>query len=78
MAYFTIEARDRFTNRVKRRPYRETQTVKVAAGSGGSFKTGSTFTLSFQGETTVALPYNANASQVEAALEALSTVGDVI
>jgi len=75
-AYFTIEARDRFTNRVKRRPYRETQTVNVTGGSGDLIA-GSSFTLSFNGESTISLPYNATSLQVEAALEALSTVGDV-
>jgi PKD repeat protein/glucose/arabinose dehydrogenase len=37
--------------------------------------TGGTFTLSFKGQTTAALPFNATAAQVDTALEALSTVG---
>ncbi len=41
--------------------------------------TGGTFTLTWQGETTAAIAYNATAAAVEAALEALSVVnvGDV-
>lgn len=34
-----------------------------------------TFTLEFEGQTTPALPYNAGAAEVQAALEALSTIG---
>lgn len=37
--------------------------------------TGGTFTLSFGGQTTAAIPYNATAAQVRTALEALSTIG---
>ncbi len=37
--------------------------------------TGGTFTLTFNGQTTAALPYNATAAQIDAALEALSSVG---
>jgi predicted CXXCH cytochrome family protein len=37
--------------------------------------TGGTFTLTFKGQTTSALAYNATAAQVQAALVALSTVG---
>lgn len=41
--------------------------------------TGGTYTLTYSGQTTTAIPYNATASQVQAALEALSNiaVGDV-
>jgi fibronectin-binding autotransporter adhesin len=34
-----------------------------------------TYTLTFAGQTTTALPYNATAAQIQAALEALSTIG---
>jgi len=44
---------------------------KVALGGA----TGGTFTLTFGGQTTSALAYNANAAAVKAALEALSTIG---
>ena len=37
--------------------------------------TGGTFTLSFGGQTTAAIPFNATAAQVQAALQALSSIG---
>jgi hypothetical protein len=37
--------------------------------------TGGTYTLTFNGQTTAAIPYNATAAQVRTALEALSTIG---
>lgn len=37
--------------------------------------TGGTYTLTFQGQTTAAIPYNATAAQVASALQALSNVG---
>lgn len=43
--------------------------------SVGIVGTGGTFTLTFGGQTTTAIPYNAAPSVVEAALEALSSVG---
>lgn len=50
----------------------EVQTVTVSSGV-----TGGTFTLSFQGVETAAIAYNASAATVEAALEALATIGGV-
>lgn len=52
----------------------ETQQVAITGTP-----TGGTFTLSFAGQTTAAIPYNATAAQVVTALEALSNVnsGDV-
>jgi PKD repeat protein/glucose/arabinose dehydrogenase len=47
----------------------EQQTVRVTSATAG------TFTLTFKGQTTAPLPFNATAAQVDAALEALSTVG---
>ncbi|HEX6021251.1 MAG TPA: PQQ-dependent sugar dehydrogenase, partial [Solirubrobacter sp.] len=47
----------------------EQQTVRVTNATGG------TFTLTFRGQTTAPLAFNATAAQVDAALEALSTVG---
>jgi PKD repeat protein len=47
----------------------EQQTVRVNGATGG------TFTLSFGGQTTAPIPYNATLDQVDAALEALSTIG---
>lgn len=48
----------------------ESQTVTITGTP-----TGGTFTLSFDGQTTAAIPYNATASQVAAAVGALSNVG---
>lgn len=47
---------------------------KQTATIGGS-PTGGTFTLTFSGQTTGTIAYNASAATVEAALEALSTIG---
>lgn len=46
----------------------EEQTVSINATSG-------TFTLSFEGQTTAPLPFDATNNEVEAALRALSTIG---
>jgi hypothetical protein len=48
----------------------EVQTVKIAGTSG-------TFSLTFNGQTTAALAYNASAAAVQAALNALTTIGGV-
>ncbi|MFJ2279233.1 hypothetical protein ACIOEZ_34355 [Streptomyces sp. NPDC087866] len=55
-------------------PRSEVQTVTVTGGP-----TGGTYTLTFSGQTTAGIPYNATAAQVKSALEALSNVevGDV-
>ncbi|MBZ6211640.1 hypothetical protein KVH31_34660 [Streptomyces olivaceus] len=52
----------------------EVQTVTITGGP-----TGGTYTLTFSGQTTAGIPYNASAAQVQAALEALSNInpGDV-
>lgn len=52
----------------------ETQTVTVTSATGG------TFTLTFEGQTTAAIAYNATAATVQAALEALSNIapGDIV
>ncbi len=52
----------------------EVQTVEVASATGG------TFTLTFQGQTTAAIAYNASASTVQAALLALTNLasGDLV
>lgn len=47
----------------------EVQTVTVADATGG------TFTLTFSGQTTAAIAYNATAAAVTSALEALSNIG---
>jgi len=55
-------------------PTSEAQTVTVTGSP-----TGGTYTLTFSGQTTAGIPFNATAAQVKAALEALSNVnvGDV-
>jgi hypothetical protein len=52
----------------------EIQTLTVTGGP-----TGGTFTITFAGQTTAAIPYNATAAQVQTALEGLSNInpGDV-
>ena len=51
-------------------PLNEIQRVRL-----GGTPTGGTFTLTFSGQTTGAIAYNANAAAVVAALEALSNIG---
>lgn len=53
----------------------EVQTLTVTGGP-----TGGTFTITFSGQTTAAIPYNASAAAVQTALEALSNVnpGDIV
>ncbi|MFD6770601.1 hypothetical protein ACFWC6_30760 [Micromonospora chalcea] len=48
----------------------EVQTVTITGTP-----TGGTYTLTYSGQTTAAIPYNATAAQVRTALEALSNVG---
>lgn len=48
----------------------EVQSVTITGGP-----TGGTFTLTFSGQTTAAIAYNASAAAVQAALVALSTIG---
>ncbi len=51
-------------------PTNEVQTVTITGTP-----TGGTFTLTYEGQTTTALAYNATASAVDTALEALSNIG---
>ena len=55
-------------------PTAEVQTVTITGTP-----TGGTYTLTFSGQTTAGIPYNATAAQVKTALEALSNIapGDV-
>jgi hypothetical protein len=48
----------------------EVQTLAITGAP-----TGGTFTITFRGQITAAIPFNATAAQVQAALEALSTIG---
>ncbi len=58
-------------------------TVSIGSGNneiqvialGGTAATGGTFTLSYNGQTTGAIAYNADAATVDTALEALSNIG---
>jgi hypothetical protein len=55
-------------------PRTEVQTISITGGP-----TGGTYTLTFNGQTTAAIPYNATSGQVKTALENLSNIdpGDV-
>ena len=48
----------------------ENQTIRISAGT-----TGGTFTLTFNGQTTAPIAFNANAAAIAAALGALSNIG---
>ncbi|MGB3443883.1 MAG: hypothetical protein WBA97_34530 [Actinophytocola sp.] len=56
-------------------PY-ASQTNEVQSVTVTGTPTGGTFTLTWSGQTTAAIPYNATAAQVLAALQALSNIGD--
>lgn len=49
---------------------RDVQTLSITGSPAGG-----SFTMTFGGQTTAAIPYNATAAQVEDALELLSTIG---
>lgn len=51
-------------------------TVKTITLPGGT--TGGTFTLTINGETTAAIPYNATVAQLKAALEALDVITSIM
>jgi len=51
----------------------EVQLLTMSTAGGAA--TGGTFTLSFQGATTTALPYNESSANVQTALRALATIG---
>src|SRR2546430_63924 len=55
-------------------PYAATTTAMQTVTITGA-PTGGTFTLTIGGQTTAAIPYNANAATVQAAVAALSSVG---
>lgn len=56
-------------------PYQVAGTKEVQTLTKAGTVSGGTFTLSFGGQTTSAIPWNANAAAVQAALVALSTIG---
>lgn len=49
--------------------------VKAAIGNRGEVPTGGTFTLTFDGDTTAAIDYDATTSELQSALEGLSSIG---
>ncbi|HMZ17883.1 MAG TPA: putative Ig domain-containing protein, partial [Blastocatellia bacterium] len=51
-------------------PFNEVQLIRLQAGSGS-------YSLTFNGQTTNSLPFNATAAQIQTALNALSTIGGV-
>ena len=69
---FTIEARDRFSNRVMEGPLTEKQIIETK--SNGTLA--GTFTVGFKGSS-VELAYNAGPADLEAALESLPDIGAV-
>jgi len=50
------------------------QTIISDTGAPSFYPTGGTYTLTFDGATTAAIPYNHNAAQVEAELDALTPI----
>lgn len=56
-------------------PFQAASTKEVQTATASGTVSGGTYTLTFNGQTTTALAYNASAATVQAALEALSTVG---
>jgi hypothetical protein len=74
-AFMTIQARDSYTNRFKSKPIDEIQVISTSANSGTLV--GGTFTVSFGSQTTVPLDYNIGSPELEAKLQALTSVGDV-
>jgi hypothetical protein len=61
-------------------PYQASGTAEVQTLTASGTVSGGTYTLTFNGQVTTALAYNASAAVVQAALEALSNVvpGDVL
>lgn len=55
-------------------PYDDAGTNEVQTVTVTGTPTGGTFTLTYSGQTTAAIAYNANAAAVDAALEALSNI----
>ncbi|EQC27008.1 hypothetical protein SDRG_15222 [Saprolegnia diclina VS20] len=53
------------------------QTLTLSATSAAAIGTGATYTVSFMGETTTALPWSATTTTIAAALQALSVVDGV-
>lgn len=56
-------------------PFQAAGTAEVQTLTGGGTISGGTYTISFNGATTTAIAWNATAATVQAAMEALVTVG---
>jgi hypothetical protein len=72
--FFTIEARDEFSNRITQGPIKEVQIVQTS--TTGNSVMGGTFDLSFEGDS-VSFDYNAGPMEVKLGLENLPDVGAV-
>lgn len=56
-------------------PFQAAGTAEIQTLTGGGTISGGTYTISFNGATTTAIVWNVNAAAVQAAMEALATVG---
>ena len=74
ITYFTIQARDRFSNTITEGPIKEVQILTILA-DGGTFKLGFMDGTGV-GTQTGAISYQATVSQFESALEALPFAGN--
>ena len=74
-AYFTIEARDEFGNRVTTGPVKETQVITTSCDDAATL--GGTFTLSFEGQASGPIAAGSDAPTVRGALESLGSIGSV-
>jgi hypothetical protein len=72
-AQFTIQTRDEFSNAIPRGPLKEVQLIETTANAS----LGGTFSLSFRGASTPPLAVAATVSDVQGALEKLTSVGAV-
>lgn len=69
----TVSSRDLGILRISSAPVNGVDEVQQLSITGGP--TGGTFTLTFDGQTTAAIPFNATALQVQTALRALASIG---
>jgi hypothetical protein len=63
------------TNAGKVGPFMAAGTAEIQVLTGGGTISGGTYTITFNGATTTAIAFNAPAATVQAALEALATIG---
>lgn len=72
-----VQTQNAQNSRIKIDNYTPTATAEVQTISPDAAATAGTFTLSYNGETTGALAYNASASAIQAALNGLTSIGNV-